>query len=514
MKDLSGLEIQDYFRIWWNRRWYFLVVFVLVAAGGWINAEKKPVVYRSVAKIVVDIPLSSVSRSTSSVQERKAVIREQLSSRSFLEKMIQQTGAYNWGERAGLDMELAVRNIQRSLVIDNTSDRTFNVSFRATDPNMAQNVTRQFTEELIRSSKRSTENRARILDRFVESEFNEAEKKLREHGEKIGAFKVRNAGKLPEQATENANALAAYRSQLSSAEYALQVARDNKDAVIDRYNADKQMRANIAQLEQQVRLSSGANTAVSKNMSPEEFELAQKMEAKARYEANLAQALAKYTENHPDVGIFRREISRLEQEIVEARAILPSSFMGIKEEGGEAPSFRTKADIEEDRLEREHMRQVGAIDADIAKREKDLDALRKTISDFEYRYRSAPALEQELNDLLRENAMLQKQYDSYATQKINASMTTAVETSDENEVYRVLDDASLPMSPETPKNRYILMAIFGGFVAGIAAAFGRELIDGTVGSEEEVKKAFGLPLLAAIPIAPKKSKKTELKKTT
>jgi polysaccharide chain length determinant protein (PEP-CTERM system associated) len=517
MKDLSGLDVRDYFRIFWNRRWYFLSIFALVSIGGTIYASRKPDFYRSEAKIAVDIPLSTVSlpagsRTSSLIQERKDIIREQLSSRVFLERMIAQTGAYNWGESDGFVMERAVDAIRRSTRIDNTTDRMFRISYSATDPTVAQSVTRQLTDELIRVSKRASQDRARTTDKFFEDKFNEAEGKVKEHSEKIRLFKLENAGKLPEQALNNINAINGYRQQLISVDQAIMREKNTQETIDYRYVSDKEARALKTQLEQQMRLSSaGAARAVSGVATPEELEIAKKTDSLNMYKARLDQALSRYTENHPEIATNRREIARLEQEIAEARANLPP-VSGAGEDDAAAPPL-TMADIEEERRYKDYMRQSSVIEANIAGLEKERADLLKVINDYEFRLRTAPTLEQALDDLYREEAQLKKEYDYYANQKLNAGLSTAVETDKENEVYRIIDDASFPGYPESSRIRLILMSIGGGFAAGLAGAFGREILDSTIGSEEEAKKVFNLPVLAAIPAAPKKSKQTEARKT-
>jgi len=511
MKDLSGLDVHEYFRILWNRRWYFLIVFVLVSVGGTIHAKNKPAIYRSEAKIAVDTPLSAVSRSSSSVTERIDVIREQLSSRSFLERMIQQTGSYGFGASSDFVMERALTAVRNNIRIQKTSDRTFTIAYRATDPMMAQNVTRQFTDELIRASKRSSETRVMALDRFVEEQFSEAEEKLRKQSEKIRDFKQQNAGKLPEQTINNMNAVAGARSQLSNLENAIQRAKDNKDLLDNQYHDNKQLRS---QLEQINSYSSGSKPVVSSGSSPEELDLAQKTAVLSKYEANMAQALTKYTENHPDIAAYKREIDRLEREIEEARGKLQLSPVVVNtDDNGDATPRLTMAMLQEERFEKEYADRRNRIEAEIEKLEKEREATLKVIADYELRLKTAPTLEQELEDLFREENLLKKQYESIAAQKLNSVMATAVETDKDNEIYRVIDEANFPVYPEASTSRLMLMAIFGGLAMGVGAAFGRELLDSTIGSEEEAKKIFDLPVLAAIPAAPKKNKKTELRKT-
>ena len=508
MKDLSGLEIKDYFRIFWYRRWYFIIVFALVSIGGTLYARMRPDVYKSEAKIMVDIPLAAISRSSASIKERVDTVREQLSSRSFLEKMIQQTGSYGYGE-SDFAIERALDSVRKTIRIESTSDRTFRITYWATDPFMAQNVTNQFTQELIRVSRRSERDRIATTDRFIEERFIEAEAKINEQNEKIRIFKQQNAGKLPEQAISNQNALSGYRTDLNNVENAIQQARltkENMEFVNDERRYAKEQYAQVVQ-------SSNANPAITKDSSQEERELAQKIASLSKYEANLAQALSKYTENHPDIPMFKREIGRLEQEIDEARAKMKSSSVAVTDGDADATPSLTVSDIEEQLRQKEFSRRISSIEGEIAKREKERDELKQKIEDLEFRIKTAPTLEQELSILLRDLALYQKDYDQFSTRKLDTAAAKAAETDKENEVYRVIDDAHFPMFPEPPNRvQIILMSFCAGLVAGIVVAFGRELIDSTVGSEEEAKKAFNLNVLAAIPIAPKKKKKRKQEK--
>jgi len=507
MKDLSGLEIHDYFRILWNRRWYALIVFALISIGGTFYARMKLDFYSSEVRIAVETPLSAVSRSAISVNERIDIIREQLLSRSFLERMVQQTGAYGFGTSNDFVMERALNSIRKSINVQSSRGRTFTISYRSTDPQMAQNVTRQFSDELIRASKISSENRFRTVDRFADQMAGEAEKKVKEISERIRDFKQKNAGTLPEQSISNANALSGYQSQLNTIDNAIQRAKDSKDSLDNQYEDTKQLRSQMEQIQAS---SSGSKPVITRDSSPEEIELAQKTTQLLKYEATL-QTLAKYTEQHPDVVATKREIGRLEQDIEELREKIQLSSISTDEDGDATPPL-TLAKLQEERFEKNYADRRRSIEADIEKLEKNREGILKAIAEYESRLKIAPTLEQDLADLMREQAIIQREYENYAAQKLKAGMDTAVETDRENEIYRVIDEANFPIYPETSRKKVIIMGILGGLVMGIASAFGRELIDSTIGSEEEAKKIFQLPVLAAIPAAPKKNKKTELRK--
>ena len=516
MKDLSGLEVNDYFEILWRRRWYFLVVLALVSAGGIVFAKMQPSIYRSEAKISVDIPLSTLSRSSASIKERIEVIREQLSTRSFIERMIQQTGAYGWGANSDFVMERALENVRKNIIIGQTSERTFRIAYRASDPSMAQNVTRQFTEELIRASKRSTTDNTLKVDKFVEEKFKAAEANLQEQSEKIRLFKQRHAGQLPEQVESNINAMNGLRTRLNNLENSILQARKNKEITDYQYHDSVQTREELKKLQE----LSGSPAVAPSEATPEERAFAQKMETLSKYKTGLAQILTKYTENHPDVSTYKREIDRLERDVDEAWMKL-TGVVNANDEASSAsasPPLITREAIALDKLERDYMLRVSMVEEDIAKMERECITIQNEITDYEMRLRVAPTLVQDLENLLREEARLKKQYDSYEGEKLKAEVATAVETDKDNEVYRIIDEANFPIYPESSQFQLLMMSICGGLILGIAAAFGRELLDTTISSEEEAKKVFNLPVLAGIPVAQKKSikidsEKTELRKT-
>jgi capsular polysaccharide biosynthesis protein len=108
---------------------------------------------------------------------------------------------------------------------------------------------------------------------------------------------------------------------------------------------------------------------------------------------------------------------------------------------------------------------------------------------------------------MRETNALRAQNDNLTKQKFSSQMATTVENDKRNEIYRIIDEANLPVKAEYP-NRWqmILMGILGGLLVGIGVVFSRELLDATISSEEEAKKLLNLPVLVTIPVVPKERK--------
>jgi capsular polysaccharide biosynthesis protein len=83
-------------------------------------------------------------------------------------------------------------------------------------------------------------------------------------------------------------------------------------------------------------------------------------------------------------------------------------------------------------------------------------------------------------------------------------MTASLETNKSGDTYKIIDEASLPEKPLFPNRIHILlMGLVAGFVLGIGAALGRELMDTSFSSGEEVASVLNLPTLAIITEIPK-----------
>ena len=84
-------------------------------------------------RVMVDEPLVSEDyvRPTvrSTPEDRINSIREQLASRTFLERMIEQFQMYGFGSNPKFLMESAVKTAQRQIGIEKTSNNTFTISF-------------------------------------------------------------------------------------------------------------------------------------------------------------------------------------------------------------------------------------------------------------------------------------------------------------------------------------------------------------------------------------------------
>jgi polysaccharide biosynthesis transport protein len=505
MKDLKNLSIDQYLNILWRRRWYAIITAILIASGASVYIWRMPNIYKSEARLLVEAPFVSEDYVRpivrSSPGDRIIAIREQIASRTFLERIVEQFQYGGFGAQPDFVMEDAVRYIRKQIGIDITSENTFLISFTSSDPQIARDVTKRLAEELIRSNTASRMDKALATDQFLDEQLRQASQNLSAQEDKIKQFKTAHLGELPEQADSNVNVLSGLYGQLNSAENALQQILQQQKILEFKVQTQK----NITLLQ-----NASKSDAQVKPHKGDDPNAAVKAELAAK-KALRSELLQKYTLIHPDVDTVTAQIQQLEQKLKE------SGPADATEQTASQSS--TKIDNEKnfasDQALEAYKFESDGIKSQIDKREKEKNEIQRQIKLYQARLNQAPALEQQLAALVREEEALKQQYTNLVNKKFGSGMAATMETDKKNETYKIIDQPSLPTKPESPNRaQYLLMALGASLVLGICAAFGRELLDSTIGSEEEAAAVLNLPVLVSvfeIPHVERKSVKKLLK---
>jgi len=329
-----------------------------------------------------------------------------------------------------------------------------------------------------------------------------AEQDLATHEEKIKQFKTLHLGGLPEQSAANLNALNSLSTQLVSIENSLQQARERQKLLEIR--VQQQKRLNL--MTQNILIPETPSTDLASNIPPVD----PKLEAK---QAELAALIARYTPNHPDVIRLSREVEELKKQ--HAAAVAEMTELGAPAEAGKqagaaqaeipVPDTAGAPDLEDMTTKFEE----DSIKSEIANKEKEKNRILDQIKTYQSRLNLTPAIEQELMALTRERENLQKQYSNLQDKKFQSQMTANMETNRSGDTYTVIDPANLPERPSFPNRvQIIIMGLGAGFILGLGAALGREMLDTTLVGEEEASSVLNLPVLVSISEIPqKKSKK-------
>src|SRR5262249_16299910 len=124
------------------------------------------------------------------------------------------------------------------------------------------------------------------------------------------------------------------------------------------------------------------------------------------------------------------------------------------------------------------------------------------IAGYKEKLNAAPQREKDLNDLNRDDAILQTSYQSLLAKQEEAMIDANVERANIGEQFRVIDPANLPESPYNP-NRWQQWTLAGsvmGLALGILIVALLEYFDSSFKRGEEIASLLGLPTLALIPV--------------
>jgi polysaccharide biosynthesis transport protein len=448
--------IMEYFQIIWKRRWYALGVFILAVSGSAIYAALISDMYKSETRVVIeDLVRPDEFPAPGS---RINSIRQLLSSRTFLEKMIEQLQMYGYGTRSDFVMEDTVKTAQKHIGIEETSRSTYIISFTASDPRLAQQVARHLGEELIGEliSVRARSRRESMLStgQFIDEMLRKTSKDLAAQEEKIKQFITTYRGKLPEQGNGIIASLPRLLSLLAAAENSIQQANERQKQLD--FKRESRQRGNAP--------------------ASSEKELAAK-------KALLLQLLPKYAPNHHTIRALKLDIERLEEHVKNQKAKSGSTTEPFaagsqtQEEVGEKAKDTNQTDL----IETAFAFEESIIKGEISRSEKEKQEIWRQIKLLQSRLKLSPPLEEQFSDLLRELGILQKQFDDIRKKKISIQLAMTTEAEKKDETCRIIDEATLPVKPEFPNRmQIILMGIGGGLLLGIGAAFGREILDATI----------------------------------
>jgi polysaccharide biosynthesis transport protein len=500
MRDFRKLSIEDVLRILWRRRWYVVLSTILGGALGAGYAWSLPPIYSAATTILVEsqfVPEDYV-RSTvrETMEERINSIKQQLHSRAFLGRIIEDFGLYGSGGKEFV-METAIEQMRNQIEII-WSRNTFVVAYRSTQPHQACDVTKRLAKDLIEMNNRSRKNQAIETDEFIDVELRRRTGELTAHEEKLRSFKTAHLGELPDQVTMNLEALNRLQAELSANESALQKAQSQRMSLERSLDAQTRRRAVDPPAADR---TPPANEA--RKESKEEVGLRTKLNTKIEQRDEVR---SRYTSKHPEVVKLSREVEQLEGQLREATAArIRDVSTPTPESSTDSGEGRNSAGIRADSSsDVEEATKLGVelegIKAEISTRQKQHEYLVTQIRIHENRRAGAPRVEQELFALTREHEALKQQHKELQQKKFNAQVAANLETSAKNETLKVIDEAYLPEKPVgPPRQRIALMGIAAGVLLGFGLVVGGECVNSTIADENQAAQELGMPILISIP---------------
>jgi len=472
--EIDLREIKRLLRRFW---WILPTTTIIAAAASLAVTFALPKKYTSQTVVLVEPP--TVSKEvvptlvTEDLYHRLASMKEQILSRSRLQPIIEKLNLYA-EDRNKRHMEDLVDRLRQSIDVSlmepmpGSMDRQppgFHVSVTFNDARIAQQICTEITSMFMEQNAIRRTQQANVTTQFLTQEVEEAKHKLDEQDAKLAQFKRQYLGSLPEEQQSNLSLLTGLYTQLEAATQAL-----------SRAQQDKAFNETLLN-QQEATLKSAQTGTQNQDTLEQQLQIQQ---------TQLADLVAKYTPEHPDVIKLKSQIEETKRRIASIPDAKPApAGTGTARETPQIQQLRAKIKLDE---------------VSIADAIKHQNQIQEQIRQLQGRVQSSPMVEQQLKELTRNYQTASEIYNDLLKRQQNSSMVGELEGKQQSETFRVLDPPSLPLSPSSPKK---ILFLGGGGTAGLALGLGIlylvALTDKAMYSERDVEVCLKLPVLTMIP---------------
>ena len=479
------VDIGFYIALLLRRKWEIILGMIPVLICGIIYCLYTPKIYSTSTTIILipqQIPTNYVRPTvTGNMQARVRTIWQEITSRTNLERIIQQFNLYP-DLRQQLPMESVVEFMRDRIKITSprrARNNAFILSFQGENPTVIAKVANALANMFIEQNLKLRQQQAQTTTGFLEQQLQQVAQQLKEKEDALRKYKMKYMGELPSQQNANLAMLQRLQNQLTDVNQNINGAQ-GRLLLLERQ---------LTEEEERVKKELSTLGTNSTNSNPTTLE--------GLY-AKLKALKTKYTDLYPDVIAVKKQIAEMKAKLKTANN-KKNKATHSKNNNSEviSPSLSQNSvivglnyQIKNTKLE------IKALRAEAAKLQQQIDIYNKRIED-------TPKREEELIELTRGYNTVKKVYDSLLSRKIAAEQAQALEQLQEGEQFRVIDPARVPQQPIKPKLKKILiLTLLASIAVGIGIAFLRDVMANVFYDVEEIEANLNLPVLACIPFIP------------
>lgn len=488
--------IEGIFRLIKRRRWWIVLPACAVALGTIAVLSRLPNHYNSEATLLVvqqQVPERYVVPTNSSgIAEELQAMTQEVLSRTRLLGIIDEFHLYT-KESKRLAPEEVIDLMRKNIDIKPINEaperkdfNAFKISFTSDSPRLANAVTSRLTRLFIEENIKTREGQAANTTNFLAAQLETVKTNLNAQEQRLREFKMQHLGELPEQQAGNLAILTGLQGQLQNTMAGLNRAQQQKvylESLLSGYRSLAARGSGLPGV-------SGARAATPLENAQKELD---------RLDAQRDLLLGRYTPEHPDVVEVESEIRKQEATVER----LKSAQTAKSETAGENPKGTpaTSGSSEDDASIAQVKSQLEANRLEIGNLASDEKRLKASISDYQGRLNATPVREQELAEVTRNYDLLKKNYDDLLGKEQQSQLASSLEKQQEGQQFRLVDQASLPTLPSSPKRLKISLGGLGaGLALGLALAFLVDLTDRSFHTEKDLTKSFALPLVLCVPL--------------
>lgn len=433
-----------------------------------------PAKYEAKATLLIEhmdmpVELAGGTGSQEYVEQRLQRTKQRVLTDESVKAVIERRGVYDLNDGADLDYlidtfkENTFVTPQVTGVIDPRSMRSaeltyaFDVGFWYSDPKVATVVANDLADLFVSSSAMQAKEDALRAIEFAKVESERLAGELRVREGRLAAFRQQNPGGLPEDRVRNQERALSLERDIAAVDSDIRTARARRD-LLDAQIRDTPRDAPTIDENGQV-VVGGADRL-------------------AQAQQELMAALAKYSENHPDVRRLRREIATLSQDAKGGvtRPATNPAYLQLE-------SQLNNANIEIRELSNRRYTMSGQL------------------SQMQGEITLSPKLEEQYRELVRDYEVMKTQYEQMRAQQATAELKAKAANTSAAESYVLINPAREPEDPLEP-DRVALMflALVLAVAAGIGTAYFMNVADTTIRGSSDIAALGGGSTFAHVPM--------------
>jgi polysaccharide chain length determinant protein (PEP-CTERM system associated) len=492
--NIQALTPEDFLRIPLKRKWWILTSVVVCMALAYLASLYFPKTFKSTIVLTVDSPriakeyvkgLSQDGRHDDPIVAVIQQINLELTNKSILIPVLDTLKPYHNGKSEEKTSDGLIKRLRKSIVVERAKEGVgVAVTYVHSDPYMAQAVLALLAVKLQEENLKRREDLMETTTEFLSAELDRVKQELDIKEREISDFKRAHMGELPQLMDANLRTLDRLQIDLTNSSKSLNMLEERLNAIERSIKEFPDLGpTGIITGDRDRR---GGDTRLINPRATRLQELKQ----------TLNELLGTYKDNYPDVVQVRKEIRRLES----ALQVDESQPSNDERAAGKADDSGGNARMLTDPYVRQMMRERSEVKSEIAFEREKQARLRQQIKDIEARIEHTPAREQGLAMLLRDYENLQSSYQALLQKRTNARLLGNYESRQFGEQYRLIEPASLPLTPQPPTQiHFLLGGLVLGCLLGFGSAFGLEILKTGFRRVEEIEHHLGLPVIATIP---------------
>ncbi|PIB26732.1 hypothetical protein BFP76_10775 [Amylibacter kogurei] len=460
------MDLKYFASIFLRRLPYFLLVSCLISAISIIIAKALPPAYESQMKLIVESPQIPTELATPTIStpamEQLQIVEQRLMTRNNLLDIAARFKLFDADDEMTPDR--TVESMLKRTTIRKSANHNeaalMTIAFEAATPEQAASVVNEYLTLIQKEDVESRTGRATQTLEFFEQEVTRLSQELAAKSAEILKFKLDNSDALPDSLDFRLG------QQTRAQERLAQINRD-----MSQFNQQREKLMMIF-----------AQTGEVTDVTPKELSRDEEWLEKLR--ADLAQALAVYAPDNPNVKVLEARIAQTEKAISRQKA-------------AENPTANTNVDSTGNMM---LDIQLSEMDTRLAILEDQRDATEELLDDIVKTLSKTPANAIRLDELELDLGNLQTQYTAAVNRFGSASTGERIELLSQGQKISVIEPPALPDEPTKP-NRMLIAGggTFVGIMAGIVLVVALEMLNRSIRRPEDLVAKLGITPLATIP---------------